>query len=243
MGLFGRKKECDAGPGPVPPARPAAALPPAVRERIAQEPMVGNKLAAGEVLQRALAALKDERGVQVESVATALGALSGRACHLAARDGGMNRRPEYAGRDIVQVETSDGRTYVMGPAINWPLLESPHSVWSLVAGYAQSQGAPLPDVHELARHGAATLGGPEFGRPRYAPGTEPAALPVQHLEAWDPMLAHIVPLAPDPQQWPVVYGLAVQGLFQMTAGQFDLTVLTRVVMDSAIATSKIPVAS
>ncbi|MCC2333816.1 hypothetical protein [Cellulomonas wangsupingiae] len=205
--------------------------------------MVGNKLAAGEVLQRVLATLKDERGVQVENVATALGALSGRACHLAARDGRASRRPEYAGRDDLQVGTSDGRTFVMGPAISWPLLESPHSVWSLVAGYAQSQGAPLPDVHELVRHSAATVGGPEFGRPRYAPRTAPTALPIDHLGAWEPMLAHIVPLAPDPQQWPVVYGLAVQGLFQMTGGQFDLTVLTRVVMDSALATSKIPVAS
>ena len=131
----------------------------------------------------------------------------------------------------------------MGPAINRPLLESPHSVWALVAGYAQSKGAVLPDLADLAGHGARTVGGPEFGRPRYAVGKEASVLPVQYLDAWEPMLAQILPFAPDPQQWPVVYGLAVQELFEMTGGQFDLTVLTRVVMDSAIATSKIPVAA
>ncbi|MBO3101193.1 hypothetical protein [Cellulomonas fengjieae] len=246
MGLFGRNKDRDGQPS----TPGAAGVPQAVRERvehdlrqkIAQDPMVGNKLAGREVLQRMLAVLKNEHGVQVEGVATALGALSGRACHLAARDGVQNQRPEYTGLGIVQVGGADGQTYVMGPAINRPLLENAYSVWALVAGYAQSKGAGLPDVQELAAHGARTVGGPEFGRPRYVPGTEPAMLPVQYLEVWEPMLTHILPLAPSPQQWPVVYGLAVQGLFEMTGGQFDLTVLTRVVMDSAIATSKIPVA-
>ena len=214
-----------------------------LQQRIAQDPMIGAKIAGPQVLQAVLAALKNERGVQIEAVATALGALSGRACHLAARDGVQNRRPEYAGLGIMQIGGADGQTYVMGPAINRPLLESPMSVWSLVAGYAQSKGAALPELGELVAHGASTVGGPEFGRPRYAPGTGAPALPVQYLEGWQPMLTHFLPFVPDPQLWPVVYGLAVQGLFEMTGGQFDLTVLTRVVMDSAIATSKVPVAA
>jgi len=214
----------------------------AARQQSAQDPMVGSRLAGGEVLQRVLAALKNERGIQIEAAATALGALCGRACYLAAMDGIANRRPEYAGLDVVQAGATDGRTYLVGPAINRPLLESSHSVWSLVAGYAHSTGAPLPDLRELVGHGARTIGGPEFGRPRYAPGTESSVLPAEHLAAWEPLLTHVRPHAPDPQQWPVVYGIAVQGLFGMTGGRFDLTVLTRVVMDSAIATSKIPVA-
>ena len=238
MGLFGRGKGHSDASG----TSDAAGPPPDVRQRIAQDPMIGSKIAGPVVLQAVLAALKNERGVQIEAVATALGALAGRACHLAARDGVQNRRPEYAGLGILQIGGADGQTYLMGPAINRPLLESPLSVWSLVAGYAQSKGAALPDLGELAAHGASTMGGAEFGRPRYAPGTG-APLPVQYLDAWNPMLTHIVPFAPDPQQWPVVYGLAVQGLFEMTGGQFDLTVLTRVVMDSAIAMSKLPVAA
>jgi hypothetical protein len=254
MGLFGRNKGHDGRPGQsaaAPAGGGATYVPQDVQARIeqnlhqqiAQDPMVGSKLAGREVLQRMLAALRTEHGVQVEAVATALGALCGRACHLAARDGVQNRRPEYAGLGIIQVGAADGQTYLMGPAINRPLLESTHSVWSLVAGYAQSKGAGLPDIGELAGHGARTVGGPEFGRPRYEPGTDPTVLPVQYLDAWEPMLTGIVPFAPAPQQWPVVYGLAVQELFEMAGGQFDLTVLTRVVMDSAIATSKIPVAA
>jgi hypothetical protein len=247
VGLFGRSKgdrgsePGASGPVPDPGSRWDPEMQPQdfVREQIARDPMVGVKLAGREVLERVLAALKDERGVQVETVATALGALAGRACHLAARDGVQNERPEYAGLSLISVGTKDGQTYLMGPAINRPLLERPLSVWGLVAGFAQSTGATPPDVHELAAHGASTLGGPQFGRPRYAPGTGSATLPVQYLGAWEPMLAHIRPLAPDPQQWPAVYGL--QGLFERVRGQFDLTDLTRVVMDSAIAMSKVPV--
>ncbi|WP_028049923.1 hypothetical protein [Cellulomonas sp. URHD0024] len=207
------------------------------------DPMVGARIAGRETLQRVLAALKDERGVQIEAVATALGALAGRACQLAATDGVQNRRPEYAGLTVMQVGSKDGQTYLMGPAINRPLAESQFSVWSLVAGYAQSKGAVLPDLGELFAHGTSTVGGPEFGRPRYAPGTAAPYLPVQYLAVWEPMLPHVVRFAPDPQQWPVVYGLAVQGLFESTGGQFDLAVLTRVVMDSAIATSKVVLAT
>jgi hypothetical protein len=205
--------------------------------------MFGAKVAGQGVLRRVLEAVKDERGVRVEAAATVLGALAGRACHLAARDGVQNQRPEYAGLTIVRVEGADGQTYLMGPAINRPLAGSPFSVWSLVAGYAHSKGAALPDLEDLFAHGTSTIGGPEFGRPRYAPGTGAPFLPVQYLDGWQPLLAHIVPYAPDAQQWPVVYGLAVQGLFEMTGGQFDLTALTRVVMDSAIATSKLSVAA
>ena len=56
---------------------------------------------------------------------------------------------------------------------------------------------------------------------------------------WEPLQAPLRQAAPRPEQWPMAYGLAVQNLFEMAKANFDLGVLTRVVMDSAIAMSKL----
>ena len=245
MGLFGRKKK---GENPSAAEEPSptnlvdegrAAFLRGVQAQIEKDPMLGNRLASKEVLQRLLDALKNDRGVQIEAVATVIGAFAGRACHLAAHEGVTKQLPEYAGRGVMAVQGADGETYMLGDAINWPLAEREFSVWALVAGFAQSKGSVLPDLMELFSHSAATLGGPEFGRPRYAEGTGVGQTPAQYLVAWEPTIAHVVPFAASPQQWPIVFGLAAQELFEMTKGQFDLEVLTRIVMDSAIATSKI----
>lgn len=247
MGLFSKKPRAEANAN----AQQTGAAPSidegksaflrGVQEQIALNPMAGNRIAAKEVLQRLLPAMQNERGVQVEAVATVIGALAGRACHLAAIEGVTRQLPEYATRGVVSAKGADGRMYILGDAINWPLAEREYSVWGLVAGFAQTKGSALPDLMEMFSHSASTLGGPEFGKPRYAEGTGVGPTPEMFLSAWDPTIKHVMPFVQSLQQWPVVFGLAAQELFEMTAGQFDLEVLTRIVMDSAIATSKIPV--
>ncbi|CAH0143860.1 hypothetical protein SRABI26_00536 [Arthrobacter sp. Bi26] len=203
------------------------------------DPLPGAQLAGRIVLERLLGAMRDERGVHVESLATALGALAGRACQIAALEGLNSGAAQYRGLSLLTVGGANGDEYFVGDAINRPLAESTHSVWSLVAGAAQQHGAQVPDLNELFHHSASTLGGAEFGLPRFAPGTNAGGTPRSYLAMWEPLQAPVRQAAPRPEQWPVAYGLAVQNLFAMAKGQFDLGVLTRVVMDSAIATSKL----
>ena len=65
--------------------------------------------AAGEyLLERIKVALKDDEGVQVESLLTCLGALAGYACQASVR----NRAP------LIVAKTTDGATYLYGDVLN-----------------------------------------------------------------------------------------------------------------------------
>lgn len=114
FGKFGRKNPV---PGPAanhaakqavsPAANPAAnpgaaALRRVIEEREASEPLLGPKTAGKVLLERLLALMKEERGVHVESLATALGALAGRSCQMAALQGLNSGEPEYRGLSLVR---------------------------------------------------------------------------------------------------------------------------------------------
>jgi hypothetical protein len=76
--------------------------------------------------------------------------------------------------------------------------------------------------------------------PRYAAGTASGDTPANYVQAlWAPLLPICRDLSIGTQQWPMVYGFALQELFQMAAGQHDLTILTRVAMDSAVSMAKL----
>jgi hypothetical protein len=49
----------------------------------ASDPLIGAKVAGKEVLHRLIRAMTNEKGVQVESLFTALGALAGFSCQMA----------------------------------------------------------------------------------------------------------------------------------------------------------------
>jgi hypothetical protein len=229
----GSRKDPNASPG-------AAALRRVIAQREDSDPLLGPKIAGKVLLERLLITMRNPQGgVHVESLATALGALAGHACQLAAVHGLRTGSPEYRGLTLNVARGANDDEYFFGDALNLPLAASPHSVWSLVAGAAQQSGAQVPDLEELFRHSASTMGGKEFGLPRFAPGTNAADTPRNYVRVWNTVQPTVEESAPRPEQWPVAYGLAIQNLFTMTNGQFDLGVLTRVVMDSAIATSKL----
>ncbi|WP_157679272.1 hypothetical protein [Methylovulum psychrotolerans] len=52
----------------------------AIRERSKDDPLVGAKLGGKEIFQRLLDSMKNEKGVHVESLLCALGALAGYSC-------------------------------------------------------------------------------------------------------------------------------------------------------------------
>ena len=199
----------------------------------------GSQTAAASVLDAVMKATTTPHGVHLESLITALGALAGRASHLAAVDGIRTGNSAYSGRSINVIGSHDGRDAYIGEAINLNLAGATYSVWSLAAAKAIQFTQQLPDLDELFLHGAKTLGGPEFGRPRYAPGTEAGRTPVEYLELWDDLTPTLEKLAPHPQQWPAVFGIALQNAFALTKGEFDTTALLRVAMDSALAMSKL----
>jgi hypothetical protein len=235
--VFGRTKKPAAGVAAGDPK--VAAMHRAIEAQRATDPLIGAKIGGKAVFDQMLERLKDERGVQVELVATVLGALAGRACFLAAVLGAQQGDPQYAGKSIMTVTGKDGGEYLFGDAVNWPMLESPHSVWALIAGILQQQGAAIPDRGALAQWNADRIGTPEYGIPEYEPGTGVASTPREYLVLWQVAQASVTQGTTRPTEWPIAYGLAAQHLLQMVAGQFDPTVIARIVLQSAIATSKL----
>ena len=134
-------------------------------QQLPADAFTGARKASREVLGLVMSSLKDQRGIHLESLFCALGALAGRACQESVR-----ARARAAGRppdaDFEVVTTQDGKRYWFGDALNRPLAEDRVSIWSLVAGAAAHDGArQLPDVREMFAYQARVLGSDQFGVP------------------------------------------------------------------------------
>jgi hypothetical protein len=204
-----------------------------------QDLLVGAHIAAKAVLPRLMSAMQNERGVHVESLVTALGALAGRACQVAAITQGKAKDPAYKGLSIMKVDGKNGESYLFGDLINRPLLESPFSVWSLISSKLTALHTPLPPIGELVQHAASTAGSDDYGKPNYAAGTSASDTPVGYLVLWQPTQAIVLESAQDPRQWPMVYSTCMRDVLDQIGETADKTALARVFMESAIATSKL----
>jgi hypothetical protein len=243
--MFGRRQKPAA---PVPSEDPAHQDSPGtqavmrhVQLQLREKPLLGAQIASKEIVNNLYERAKNERGMQIELLATILGGLAGRASLLAALAGQASGHAVLGKLTLNRIGIADGSTLLMGDAINYQLAESTYSVFGLIAGYLQSIGEPVPDAHEYFAYGARTVGKPEFGIPRYAEGTGVPDSPLAYAQAlWAPMSESLRRYAPDPQLWPVTYGFALQQMLGMAKGNFDLQVLVRVAMDSALAVAKVP---
>lgn len=180
---------------------------------------------------------RPKKGVHIESAAVALGALAGVGCQTAVATE-IDETGSYQGLSVVEVVGANGEKYLYGDAINSPLLESPDSVWSLVSGTAVSLGATVPDIEDLLRHVADTVGTDQFGVPRYAEGTWSES-PRSFRPPWGKFGLAFRESAPRIEQWYQVSGVTLQKLLGMVDGRFDLEPLVRISMESAIAMAKL----
>ena len=199
-------------------------------------------IAAQAALSRLLDELTTRRGVHLESALSALGALAGRACQLAALEGVAGKDPDYVNLSLAVVTGADGSEYFFGDAINRPLVERQYSIWDLVAAKTTELGGTVPDRDELFAHNAEMVGTPDYGVPRWGEDTS-AELPRTFLPLFDRYQPTVRKSAKNPQQWPVVYGVAIQKLFDRVVTSFDskldVGIPARVVLDSTIAMAKL----
>ena len=65
---------------------------------------------------------------------------------------------------LIRVEAADGKTYVFGNELNQPFLEAPASVWSIIASGITSAGGKPPDILEIVKRAAQTLGTPDYAK-------------------------------------------------------------------------------
>jgi hypothetical protein len=239
--LFGSKPQEKTEPQLDPKA---AALVNAIRERSKEDPLVGAKLGSKEVLQRLIDGMKNERGVHVESLLCALGALAGYSCQANLRAQALSKGiPETAA--FQTVGTNDGKKYFFGDPLNNALAGSQYSVWGLAAGAAQHAGAKeLPDINEMFKHTSTVLGSPQFGVPRVPEKHTAGDSPMNYLKALWPALFPTVKLfCPNPVDWPILFSLAAQEAITMGKSVIAPDLALKIIMESAIPMSKVDLAN
>lgn len=205
-----------------------------------EQPLSAAAFAAKEISRHVLAALKNERGVHAESAFGVLGALAGYACQAAVRaqhDASGISSP----LPLNDILTADGRHFFFGDALNAPLAQSQLSVWSLAAAGAQQAGCQdILDIGEVFAAAAKDIGGPEFGIPRVPVQHRPGVTIEQTLKALWPKLQPLVQkVCLDPTHWPIAYSLAIQEFFRSTKGVLDPGLALRIVMETAVPSSKL----
>jgi len=229
------------------PSRPAGgtawpedALMAAIAKQKQVDPLVGAKIGGKEVVGRLLSAMKDDKGVHVESLFCALGALAGYACQASLRGQAIVRGVDPNAPFNI-VNTADGKTYFFGDPLNGALAEEGLSVWALAAGAARHHGATsLPDINEIFQRTASALGTEQFGVPRAIPGHAAGALPAAYLRSlWPALLPIVKKLAGDPVLWPLTYAFAIQEAMAMAKDTLAPHIALTIAMEAAIPMSKV----
>lgn len=214
----------------------------AVDEKREEDPLIGAKIGAKEVLRRLVNGMKenDPKGVHVESLVCALASLAGYACQAGLRRELIEEKGFQENQVFAVIETSNGERYYFGDQVNRPLAESRFSVWSLAAGAAQHLGVEeLPDLAPIFRHVAETVGKEGYGIPRVPEGHNPGDTPRGYVAAlWPLFLPLTEKFCGTPHEWPVLFGLALQEAILMGKDALDPALALVIAMESAIPMSK-----
>lgn len=206
------------------------------------DPLFAVKKGGKEVAAKLFAAMSGERGIHLESLLCALGAIAGYACQISVREEFVHQQGRLEKEVFIVVNSKqNGINYFFGDLLNKPLAESKYSVWSLSSGASQKLGLQqLIDLHDIFRHVTDTLGQASFGVPRIPAEHKAKELPISYVQFLWPQL---FPLAQrycqKPSDWPVLFGVAVQEILFASKGLIEPSLALQIVMESAVPMSKI----
>lgn len=220
--------------------------------------ITGN-FAIGGLRENLLQWMTTDRGVHVESLAGAVGALAGFAgqCAALSRAEAKTRARGHADQDdLLLVQVTSGETYLYGELLNQPLFGSGPdgglALWNIVGGAAVQAGVPmsgLPDFAAIARRTAQVLGSPDFEKLGVEPAHQPHMSPRQALAklwaATEALLRNPLPKGapsePPLQEvhWPVVLSLVAGQVVGLTKDALDPRITARIIVEAAVIASKI----
>lgn len=179
----------------------------------------------------------------LESQLSALGASAGFGTQMAIREGFIKTGKVPENKAFVVVQTSDNSKYFFGDFLNHGLFEGADkqiTVWSLVGGAAQKAGATtLPDIVEIVKYNADTIGTSAFGVPRLPVNHQPQELPRQVLQkTWADVRSILESKDIDPTLWGWVSALAAQKVIIQNKDKIEPAFAAKIVMESALPMSK-----
>ncbi|MFZ6820622.1 hypothetical protein [Undibacterium sp. Ji22W] len=200
------------------------------------------KKAGKEIASKLFLAMSTEKGIHLESLLSALGALAGYACQISVREAYVVQlaRPEKEVFIVVHSK-QNGDTYYFGDLLNRPLAESRYSIWSLASGATQKLGLQqLIDLHEIFKHVTDTLGGADFGVPRIGSAHQAKETPLNYvIFLWPKLFPLAQSFCKNPADWPVAFGVAIQEILYASKDLIAPDLALKIVMESAVPMSKI----
>ena len=234
-------------------------------------------LAIGSLRDSLMKWLTTERGVHAETLLVLIGAIAGFAAQTAALER-MNKRdvPLPAGFDktvpreafntylrdaglILIGSTKDGQHFYFGDLINGYLVQQKttvdHSLFAILAAAAIEAGVKanqLPDMPELFRHVASSVGKPDYGILRPPRPLDPHYTPRAALDEFWPGVKFIFERTDGqgvvdgirgesvkPEYWPLITALVARQFLLMAKDTIEPRIALALMMESAIVTSKV----
>jgi hypothetical protein len=150
------------------------------------------------------------------------------------------------------VGTKSGEQFLFGDWINKYLFEGKFTLWSFASAKSIEAGVPqadLPDIRDIARHVAGTVGNDDFGTIRVAKEHQPQIRSRELLKVLWPRLMQVLQLPlPDPIKtaeppldpiyWPAIAGIVAAAFIVQAKDTLDPRLAYTILMESAVAASK-----
>lgn len=190
--------------------------------------------------------LRGGRHLQNEAVLCALGALAGYAAQQAIRETLVKTGKLTLDEAFAVIETRSGEVFFFGELLNSILVggdgarsTSQASVWKTVSeGGFEAGAVNLPDVTDIIKHCAATVGRDEFGIPRVPDVHTPNILPREAVSRFWPAARRKL-ADKDPMSWPLQLALAARALIVSLKRAVRPDIAVQIVMEAAVPMSKI----
>ncbi len=213
----------------------------AINEKRKEDPLIGAKIGAKEVNQRLIAALKNERGVHVETLLACIGSLGGYACQMAIRDEIIKPGKAKENELFIVMSGADGKNYYFGDMVNKPLAEDSISFWGLVGGAAQHLDKDgLPDLQAIFQHVSSTVGGKDFGVPQIPENHQPSDQPINLVKGLWPAIHPVADkFCESPVERAYLFGFCAQEIIEMGKDVIAPGLAAKLLMECAVPMSKI----
>jgi hypothetical protein len=195
--------------------------------------------------------LRRGRDIQQEAVLCALGALAGYAAQQAIREALVKTGKLTLDQAFAVIETRSGEVFFFGELLNAVIVAKDGgrdnggngaghaSIWRIVSEGGFDAGAiNLPDVTDIIKHCAATVGRDEFGIPRVPDAHMPNLLPREAVSRFWPAARRKL-AGKEPMSWPLQLAMAARSLIVSLKHAVRPDIAVQIVMEAAVPMSKI----
>ena len=168
-----------------------------------------------------------------------IGAFAGFACANQAMD--LSRADETMGLRMVTME--NGEEFIVGEAINHPLVNDKYSFYSLICSGLHKMGVTeWPDVGLMAKAQIASFSTAEFGKPDLPNGHQLRDTPYRFLILLWPRLNDVIhALGPTTAQLPTIFGLSAQEIIHMGKDAIRPDIAAEIAMEHSLGMTCDPI--